>query len=77
LSAGNGVWSMGLAGLIPTIPAGYNYSAVFTVAAGGATAGVYAWGDAVQAYHGTTRLPSVTLSDIGYYTDDGAYYYVW
>lgn len=73
----NGAWAMGLAGLIPTIPAGYNYSAVFTAANGGATAGVYNWGEAIQAFHGTSRLPSVTLSDIGYYTDDGAYYYVW
>jgi hypothetical protein len=61
----DGAWSMGLAGLIPIIPAGYNYSTVFTVATGGATSGVYAWGDAIQAYHGTSRLPSVTLSDIG------------
>ena len=30
-----------------------------------------------QSFSDTTRLPSVTLSDIGYYTDDGAYYYVW
>ena len=49
-------------------------------AAGGATAGVYAWGELIQRYHGMSasrRLPSVTLTDVGYYTDDGAYYYVW
>lgn len=28
-------------------------------------------------YSNTSRIPSVTLTDIGYYTDDGAYYYVW
>jgi hypothetical protein len=50
---------------------------LFSVATGGATAGVYAWGAVIQNYSGTTRLPSVTLSDVGYYTDDGAYYYVW
>ena len=70
-------YSMGLAAAIPAIPAGFNHSVVFTVAPGGATAGVYAWGEAIQGYHETTRLPSVTLTDIGYYTDDGAYYYVW
>ena len=32
---------------------------------------MYAWGAIIQGYYGTTRLPSVTLSDIGYYTDDG------
>jgi hypothetical protein len=73
----NNTWSMGLAAAIPSIPAGFNHSVLFTVAPGGATAGVYAWGDTIQEYHDTTRLPSVTLTDIGYYTDDGAYYYVW
>jgi hypothetical protein len=73
----NGTWSMGLAAAIPSIPAGFNHSVLFTVAPGGATAGVYAWGEVIQNYLDTTRMPSVTLSDIGYYTDDGAYYYVW
>ena len=74
----NGVWAMGLSGSIPRIPAGFSYSTMFTVAEhAGATAGVYAWGALIQRFHDTTRLPSVTLSDIGYYTDDGAYYYVW
>ena len=73
----NGTWSMGLAAAIPSIPGGFNHSVLFSVAPGGATAGVYAWGSVIQEYHSTTRLPSVTLSDIGYYTDDGAYYYVW
>lgn len=50
------------------------------VTPGGATAGMYAWGDVIQGYHNISyekRLPSVTLTDVGYYTDDGAYYYVW
>ncbi len=68
---------MGIAAAIPNIPAGYNHSILFSVGPGGATAGVYAWGSEIQEYHNTYRLPSVTLSDIGYYTDDGAYYYVW
>jgi hypothetical protein len=49
-----------------TWQAGFNHSILFTVATGGATAGVYAWGDAIQSVSATTRLPSVTLSDIGY-----------
>ena len=69
-----GMYAMGLAGAIPKIPVGYNHSILFSAAEGGATAGMYAWGDIIQKYHTTTRLPSVTLTDIGYYTDDGAYY---
>ena len=76
----NGAWAMGVAGAIPSLPAGWNHSVVFAAAAGGATAVTYAWGSLVQEFHGISyakRLPSVTLTDVGYYTDDGAYYYVW
>jgi len=73
----NGTYSVGLAAAIPSIPAGFSYSVMFSAAPGGATAALYAWGELIQGYYKTTRLPSVTLSDIGYYTDDGAYYYVW
>lgn len=76
----NGTYSMGIAAAIPSLPAGFSHSILFTVAAGGATAGTYFWGELIQRYHGmsaSARLPSVTLSNVGYYTDDGAYYYVW
>lgn len=65
----NGSWSMGVAAAIPSLPAGFDHSVLFTVATGGATAGMYAWGDVIQRYSKTTRLPSVTLTDVGYYTD--------
>ena len=68
---------MGLSAAIPVLPRGYNYSVMFAAAPGGTTAGVYAWGALIREYHGTVRLPSVTLTHVGYYTDDGAYYYVW
>lgn len=67
----NGTYTMGLAAAVPTIPAGWEYSVVFSVADGGPTAAVYAWGNALRGYFGTTRLPSVTLTDIGYFSDDG------
>ena len=68
---GGGTYTAGLSAAVPEIPAGWSYSHIFSVADGGPTAAVYAWGDAIQAYSGTARLPSVTLSDLGYYTDDG------
>jgi hypothetical protein len=71
------VYSMGVSAAIPQLPVNWSYSVVFSVATGGATAAVYSWGSALQQYYGTRRLPSLTLSNIGYYTDDGAYYYVW
>lgn len=76
-SATGSVYSMGLSAAIRSIPSGWSYSILFVATDGGPTSATYAWGSAIQEYSGTTRLPSVTLSDIGYYTDDGAYYYVW
>lgn len=73
----DGAYTMGVSAAIPSIPAGWEYSAVFVGAYGGPTAATYAFGDAIRAFKNTTRLPSVTLSDIGYYSDDGAYFYVW
>lgn len=68
---GGGTFTMGLSAAVPSIPAGWEYSTVFSVAEGGPTAAVYAWGNALQTYYSTSRLPSVTLTDLGYYTDDG------
>lgn len=70
-------YQMGLVASVPAVPAGWQYSVVFTTAVGGPTAATYAHGTALRRYKNTTRLPSVTLTDVGYYTDDGAYYYVW
>jgi hypothetical protein len=71
------VYEMGLVASVPAIPAGWSYSVVFCAAFGGPTAVTYKLGAELQRYHNTSRLPSVTLTDVGYYSDDGAYYYVW
>jgi len=72
-AGGGGTYTAGLSAAVPEIPAGWGYSHIFSVADGGPTAAVYAWGAAIQTYLGTARLPSVTLTDIGYYTDDGKF----
>ena len=72
-----GKYSMGLSAAIKSIPQAWSYSVLFSASRGGPTKAVYEWGALMQSYYKTYRLPSVTLSDIGYYTDDGAYYYVW
>lgn len=73
----SGSVSWGLCAAIPSIPSDWSYSILLVGSYGGPTAAMYAWGEVIQKYKATTRLPSVTLSDVGYYTDDGAYYYVW
>jgi hypothetical protein len=70
-------YALGLTAAIAAgIPAGFQYS-VILFSGTGITSTVYAWGAALQGYYNTTRMPSTTLSNIGVYTDDGAYYYVW
>ena len=73
----NGQYSMGLSGAIPSIPINWSYSIIFSASAGGITQGVYEYGERIRTFSSTTRSPSVTLDKIGYYTDDGSYYYVW
>lgn len=73
----NAVYSLGVAASIPSLPVGYNYSVLMTAAYGGPVATTYAWGKQIQTYYNTYRVDSITLKNIGYYTDDGAYYYVW
>jgi hypothetical protein len=67
-----GVYAVGPSAAIPALPAGWTYRVVLRAAYGGATAAAYAWGADLRAYYNTTRLPSVSLDKIGYYTDDGA-----
>ena len=40
----------------------------------GITAAIAEWGGLLQAYHKSYKVPDVTLSKIGYQTDNGAYY---
>lgn len=67
-----GTYSMGPSAAIPSLPANWSYAVLLVTASGGATAAAYTWGGVIIAAHNTTRLPSVTLTDVGYYTDDGA-----
>lgn len=76
-TASTHTYAQGLSAAIPSVPANWNYSVVFVGTTGGPTSATYAHGALLQSYYQTRRLPSVTLDKVGYYTDDGAYYYVW
>ena len=71
------VYSLGVSAAIPQLPINYNYSVIITGSYGGPTSTVYEWGKIMQNYYNTYRLPSTGLTSLSYYTDDGAYYYVW
>ena len=65
----------GTTGTITSIPAGFVHTFVMRAGdAGGVTATVGEWGDMLQAYYKSWKLVDVTLTNIGYQTDNGAGY---
>lgn len=65
----DGALVIGPSAAIPQLPKGWGYRVALFASYGGATATAVAWGAAMQAFHGTTRSPSVSLQQLGYYTD--------
>ena len=76
--------AQGLSASITGVPAGFEYSTVFFTGVG-VTSTVYAWGHAMQRYHGhkvswgtdSWRDDTVVLTRLGIFTDNGAYYGDW
>ena len=63
----------GTAGTITSIPAGFTHTMLLRVGTkGGITATIGEWGMTLQAVHKTTRMVDLTLTNIGYQTDNGA-----
>ena len=65
-----GVYSLGLSAAFSSITGGFSHSILLAAVNGGPTAAMYAWGALLQgkAVH---KVKDITLSHIGYYTDDG------
>jgi hypothetical protein len=74
------VWCPGTPGTITSLPAGHSQAFHLHAGKGGVTATVGEWGSILQrahaTYNGTSthKLKDVTLSHVGYQTDNGAYY---
>jgi|EP01046_Picozoa_sp_COSAG06_P015634 hypothetical protein len=72
---GKSAWAPGTPGTIKSLPAGYTQTFMLHAGStGGITAAIAEWGGLLQAYHTAHKVPDVTLSKIGYQTDNGAYY---
>jgi len=68
-------WAPGTPGTITSLPAGFTQTFVLRAGSGpGITAAIAEWGGLLQAYHRSYKVADVTLSKIGYQTDNGAYY---
>ena len=70
------VWAPGPPATIDVIPANFSQSFVVTVGSrgGSVVAAVAEWGELLQTYHDAANLDDVTLTKVGYQTDNGAMY---
>ena len=78
LSQANGTLEYGVMGSMTSIPNNYNHSMIVFYSSNGINEGVREWGQAMQKAHNRTnqyRLNDITINNLGYYTDNGAYYY--
>ncbi len=72
----------GVMGNASSIPSGFRSLWVAVAVAGGMNEGVMRWGEVVRSAYGrmdqeTNHARDLTLSYLGYSTDNGAYYYYW
>lgn len=78
LSQTNSSLEYGVMGSITSIPANYNHSMIIFYSSKGINQGMREWGQLMQkAYNRTNeyRLNDLTINYLGYYTDNGGYYY--
>ena len=78
LSQRGNVLEYGVMGSMLSIPANYSHSLILFYSSKGINGGIKEWGQTMQrAYNRTNqhRLNNLTINYLGYYTDNGAYYY--
>jgi hypothetical protein len=78
LSQANGTLEYGVMGSMISIPANYNHSMIVFYSSKGINEGMRAWGQTMREAHNRTmehRLNDLTINYLGYYTDNGGYYY--
>ena len=78
LSQSNGSLEYGVMGSMVSITPNYNHSMIVYYSPNGINEGVLEWGQAMQKAHNRTnqhRLNDLSNNYLGYYTDNGAYYY--
>ncbi|CAF3718368.1 unnamed protein product [Rotaria sp. Silwood1] len=72
------ILEFGVMGSMLSIPANYTHSMVVFYALNGINEGIREWGQIMQSEYNRTnlhRLSDVTINYLGYYTDNGGYYY--
>eukprot|EP01052_Picozoa_sp_SAG31_P061453 SAG31_NODE_20527_length_572_cov_0.769556_1_plen_186_part_10 len=74
--AGGKFWSTGVGGEIDSLPAQFTIETLVHYSNVGITDAMLGWGLALRRFHNTTRNvgDDITLSKLGYWTDNGAYF---
>ena len=73
--ASKAAFAPGISGTITSLPAGFSQQFVLRAGSkGGITATIGEWGQLLQTFHSTYRTTDITLTNIGYQTDNGAGY---
>lgn len=67
-------WTIGMSGEITEVPMGFTHETII-VAGSGVTATMDAYGTLMRAAHKTKKVYDRAVEKIGYWTDNGAYYY--
>ena len=67
-------WTVGMSGEITEVPVGFKHETVL-VAGNGVTATMDYYGRAMRAAHKVKKIPDRVVETVGYWTDNGAYYY--
>jgi len=67
--------SWGLMGRVGSVPAGYRQRTILYHSTHGINAAMRSWGHTLRTHYGKRHVSDVTVDYLGYYTDNGGYYY--
>jgi hypothetical protein len=75
-AANGGWWQHGISAEIQSLPAGFMHSTILRTG-NGITDALQRWGTKMRTAKQTRRNPDIALSHLSYWTDNGAYYYMY
>ena len=68
-------WVAGVSGEVLQVPAGYSHETILHATAKGVTRTLDTWGGMMRRAFNTSKVVDPIVQTIGYWTDNGAYYY--
>jgi hypothetical protein len=68
-------WVAGVSGEVEEVPAGFTHETIVHASDSGVTHTIDSWGQAMRRAHNTSKAADKLVTHIGYWTDNGAFYY--